>query len=244
MSNQAPAPDSRIARDHAPIRVSPLLRNVADHGRCAARKIRLLVVDDKPVVHEGLRSFIEEHGERLEIIDSVRTGQEAIDAARRSGPDVVQLDAWLPDMLLAEAVRRIRAVSPASRIVVFTAPVTPTVLDEATELGVHGFLGKDADLRELVDVLIRVAGGEVVIADNVSKDILRLAAMRLHCAPLTGREYEILRRAAKGESNCEIAKAIYLAPTTVKSYLQSALSKLGARNRAGAVATLGRVGLL
>lgn len=207
-------------------------------------KIRLLVLDHNPVVREGVRLFIAEHSDRIEILDAVETGQEAIDRARETRPHVVQLDAWLPDMPLAEAVQRIRAVSPATRVCVFTAPVTPTRRDEAAALEVEGLLGKDADPLRLVEVLTRVADGEVLYEDDVSDRTLELAAIRLQCAPLTKREYEILCRAADGESNSEIAAAIFLAPTTVKSYLQSALGKLGARNRAGAVATLGRVGLL
>jgi two-component system nitrate/nitrite response regulator NarL len=207
-------------------------------------RVRLLVLDHNPVVREGIRLFIAEHSDRIDIVAAVTTGQDAIDAARNSRPNVVQLDAWLPDMPLAEAVRRIRAVSPGSRIVLFTAPLTPARRDEALELGVEGLLGKDADPVRLVEVLTRVAAGEVLVAEDVSDRTLELAAIRLGCAPLTRREYEILRRAAEGESNSEIAAAIFLAPTTVKSYLQSALGKLGARNRAGAVATLGRVGLL
>jgi DNA-binding NarL/FixJ family response regulator len=212
--------------------------------RSSGAKIRLLVLDHNPVIREGVRLFISEHSDRIEVLDAVETGQEAVDCARVDRPHVVQLDAWLPDMPLAEAVRRIRAVSPGTRLVIFTAPVTPTRRDEAAELGVEGLLDKDADPTRLVNVLTRVAQGETVIAEDASEQNLRLAAIRLNCAPLTKREYEILCRAADGESNNEIAQAIFLAPTTVKSYLQSALGKLGARNRAGAVATLGRVGLL
>jgi two-component system nitrate/nitrite response regulator NarL len=213
-------------------------------SRPVVGRVRLLVLDHNPVVREGVRLFVTEHSDRIDIVGAVTTGQEAIDVARENRPNVVQLDAWLPDMSLAEAVHRIRAVSPGSRIVLFTAPLTPARRDEAQKLGVEGLLGKDADPVRLVEVLTRVAAGEVLVAEDVSDRTLELAAIRLGCAPLTKREYEILRRAAEGESNSEIAAAIFLAPTTVKSYLQSALGKLGARNRAGAVATLGRVGLL
>jgi two-component system nitrate/nitrite response regulator NarL len=207
-----------------------------------ARQIDLLVVDGCPVVHQGVRLFME-HSDRIVIDDHAYTGQEAVDLARRSRPDLVLVDPFLPDMLLGEVVRRIRAVSPASKIVVFAAHVTPTVHDEAAGLGVHGFLGKDATPEHFVDVITRVANGEV-LADPMNHEVLRRAAEKLRCTPLTPREHEILRRAARGESNAEIAKAIFLAPTTVKSYLQSALRKLGARNRVEAVFKLSELRLL
>jgi two-component system nitrate/nitrite response regulator NarL len=211
-------------------------------GRHIARQIELLVVDGCPVVHRGVRLFME-HSDRIQIADHAYSGQEAVDLARRARPDLVLVDPWLPDMLLAEVVRRLRAVSPASRIVVFAAHVTPTVHDVAAGLGVHGFIGKDASPEHFVDLITRVANGEI-LADPMNHEVLRRAAEKLRCTPLTPREHEILRRAAHGESNAEIAKAIFLAPTTVKSYLQSALRKLGARNRVEAVFKLSELRLL
>ncbi|MGZ8481878.1 MAG: response regulator transcription factor [Candidatus Limnocylindria bacterium] len=102
---------------------------------------------------------------------------------------------------------------------------------------------KDSSPEQFVEVIEKVAAGETVVG-RIDDDALRRAAEKLHGPALTRREYEILRHAAMGESNAEIGRAIYLAPTTGKSYLQSALRKLDARNRVEAVAKLSDLGLL
>ena len=207
-----------------------------------ARRIRVLVVDAHPVVQLGVRLSLEGE-QRFRSVHEAESGQEAINAARRIRPDVVLLDPWLPDMLLEEAVRRIRAVSPGTRIVIFAAQISPSLRDEGARLEVHAILGKDAQPERLLDVIALVAAGQVV-EDTRDEELLRWAAEKLNGTPLTPREHEVLRRAARGESNAEIAGAIYLAPTTVKSYLQSALRKLGARNRVEAVFKLSELQLL
>lgn len=206
------------------------------------RRLDLLVVDAHPVVQYGVRLFVDR-------VDWIRTaaqatsGREAVDVARRVRPEVALLDPWLDDMLLAETVGHVRAVSPGTRIVVFAAQLTPSIWEEAALLEVHGVLGKDAAPECLLDVILRVAAGEVIIEPRNDR-MLQRAAEKLHGSPLTPREHEIIRRAARGESNVEIAGAIYLAPTTVKSYLQSALRKIGARNRVEAVFKLSELRIL
>jgi two-component system nitrate/nitrite response regulator NarL len=217
-------------------------REALVEARPRLRKITLLVVDEQPVVQLGVRLVAAESERACEIVEAV-TGREAIDAARRRRPDLVLLDPCLADMLLAEAVQRIRAVSPATRIVVFAAHVSPSLREEAVQLGIHGLLGKDASPTRFLETIERVCTGETLLEPEVV-DALRRAAAKLNCTPLTPREHEIIRRAARGESNAEIANAIFLAPTTVKSYVQSALGKLEARNRVEAVFKLSELSLL
>lgn len=206
------------------------------------RRISLLVVDEHPVVQLGVCLFAQ-GSDRFRDISGAASGEEAVAVARRERPDVALLDTCLPDLLLAEAVRRLRAVSPSTKVIVFATHVTPTVREEVAQLEVCGLLGKDASSSRFLDVITRVCAGEVLL-EPAQDDALHRAAAKLRCAPLTPREHEIMRRAARGESNAEIARAIYLAPTTVKSYLQSALGKLEARNRVEAVFKLGELGLL
>jgi DNA-binding NarL/FixJ family response regulator len=206
------------------------------------RGIRVLVVDEHPVVQVGLRLFLD-GVERIRSVDAARSGQDAIDAARCDRHDVVLLDPWLPDMLLEDVVRRIYAVSPGTRIVIFAAQLSPTLRDEAAALGVQGIIGKDATSERILEVIAHVVTGRTIV-DPGSDQMLQRAADKVNGNPLTRREHEILRRAARGESNAEIAGAIYLAPTTVKSYLQSALRKLGARNRVEAVFKLSELRIL
>jgi DNA-binding NarL/FixJ family response regulator len=194
-----------------------------------ARRIRVLVVDEQPVVQHGCRLFLQS-ADRIRAVDEASSGKQAIDIARRVRPDIVLLDPWLADMLFEETVRRIGAVSPGSRIIVFAGQLSPSLRESAAAVGVHGILGKDATPQRLLDVISLVAAGESV-EDPGTDEMLRRAAEKVKGTPLTPREHEVLRRAARGESNAEIAGAIFLAPTTVKSYLQNALRKLGARNR-------------
>jgi two-component system nitrate/nitrite response regulator NarL len=206
------------------------------------RSLHLLVVDSHPVVQHGVRLFVGAT-DRIRAVEQATSGQEGVDVARRVRPDVVLLNPWLGDMLLGDVVGLIGAVSPGTRIVIFAAQVSPSLREEAALLGVSGVLGQDAGRERLLDVITRVAAGEVV-TDPGNEGMLKQAAYKLHGTPLTPREHEILRRAARGESNVEIAGAIYLAPTTVKSYLQSALRKLGARNRVEAVFKLSELRIL
>lgn len=211
-------------------------------ARPRLRRITLMLVDEQPIVQLGVSLIAKESRRPCRVIEA-SDGESAIDLARRERPDLVLLDPSLADLLLADAVRRIGAVSPASRIVVFPAHITPSIREEAAGLGVHGLLGKDAAPANFLATIEAVARGERML-EAEQRDSLRRAAAKLNGAPLTPREHEIIRRAARGESNAEIASAIFLAPTTVKSYVQSALGKLEARNRVEAVFKLAELRLL
>jgi DNA-binding NarL/FixJ family response regulator len=202
----------------------------------------LLLVDEQPIVKLGV-AIIAEDSQRPCRVVWAASGEEAIETARRERPDLVLLDPSLGDVTLADAVRRVGAVSPASRIILFPAHVTPSIREEAARLDVHGLLGKDASPSQFLLTVEAVTRGERILEEEQC-DALRRAATKLNCAPLTPREHEIIRRAARGESNAEIASAIFLAPTTVKSYVQSALGKLEARNRVEAVFKLSELRLL
>jgi DNA-binding NarL/FixJ family response regulator len=222
----------------APVGAGTLSRTAHTH----LRPIVLLLVDEQPIVQLGV-SLVARDSERPCRLVEATSGEAAIELARRERPDLVLLDPSLSDLLLAEAVRRLGAVSPASRIIVFPAHVTPSLHEEAAGLDVHGLLGKDASPAQFLLTIEAVARGERML-EAEQHDALRQAAAKLNCAPLTPREHEIIRRAARGESNAEIASAIFLAPTTVKSYVQSALAKLEARNRVEAVFKLSELRLL
>jgi two-component system nitrate/nitrite response regulator NarL len=207
-----------------------------------ARHVSVLVVDHHPVVQLGVRIFLDA-GDRPYDVAAATTGGAGIALARRDRPDIALLEPSLPDMLLEELVERLRACSPNTRLVAFAAQLSPTLRDQVARLGIEGFVSKDAGPDELVSVVSRVAAGGQV-APPLAEQVLRRAADKMHTAVLTAREHEILRLAARGSNNAEIAAEIFLAPTTVKSYLQSALAKLGARNRVEAVFKLSELGLL
>src|SRR5689334_17949124 len=234
--------DSAPFEAGAAVSFDPGPATLSETARPRLRRITLMLVDEQPIVQLGVSLIAKESQRPCRVIEA-SDGESAIELARRERPDLVLLDPSLADLMLADAVRRIAAVSPASRIVVFPAHITPSIREEAAQLGVHGLLGKDATPANFLATIEAVARGERMLEDE-QRDSLRRAAAKLNCAPLTPREHEIIRRAARGESNAEIASAIFLAPTTVKSYVQSALGKLEARNRVEAVFKLSELRLL
>jgi DNA-binding NarL/FixJ family response regulator len=234
--NSAPFADGEAAP------LGPGTATLSETAHPRLRRITLMLVDEQPIVQLGVSLIAKESRRPCRVIEA-SGGEAAIELARRERPDLVLLDPSLADLLLADAVRRIGAVSPSSRIVVFPAHITPSIHEEAARLGVHGLLGKDATPANFLTTIEAVARGERML-EVEQRDALRRAAAKLNCAPLTPREHEIIRRAARGESNAEIASAIFLAPTTVKSYVQSALGKLEARNRVEAVFKLSELRLL
>jgi len=207
------------------------------------RVIRVLVVDDHPIVLDGVALALQRTS-FLEVAGYARSGREAVDAVARFRPDVVLLDLRLLDMLVPEAIRRITAVAPGVKIIVFTAYPEHAALSDALAAGAHGVLVKDTERGDLIDVIQRVAAGERVISADINGDGRVLLNRKLRENGLTRREYEILRHVAMGETNPEIACALGLTRNTVKTYLQRTLEKLGARNRIEALARANQLGIL
>jgi two-component system, NarL family, nitrate/nitrite response regulator NarL len=205
--------------------------------------VRVLVADDHPIVLDGVTLALQ-HTSWLRVAGYARTGREAIAAVANLRPDVVLLDLRLPDMLGPEAVQALRAQSPQIKIILFTAYPEHAALDAAVTAGAHGVVVKDTERADLVDVIRRVVAGERVVSTDVGGSSSVLLSRKLREHGLTRREYEILRRVAMGETNPEIARALGLTRNTVKTYLQRALEKLGARNRVEALARANQLGIL
>lgn len=200
-----------------------------------------MVVDDHPVVRDGVVLLL--RGDpALTVVGSAESGRSAIDRAAELRPDLVLLDLRLPDMLAPEVVAGLRERVPAARVVVFTAHGDHHGVQAALDAGAYGALLKDAAATDLVDALRRVLRGERVCDPRMDPGGASRAALAR--SGLTRREYEVLRLAAQGRTNPEIAESTGLARNTVKTYLQSALHKLGARNRVEAIGKAGEAGLL
>lgn len=197
-------------------------------------ELRILVVDDHPVVRGGVATLLAATPD-LRIVGVAGTARDAVIKARELRPDLVLLDLRLPDMLGSEALPQLLAASPQSRIVLFTAHDEHAALSAALEAGAHGALLKDASDTDLVDQLRRVAAGLRVIDPRLRASTGAGLRDRLFRLSLSRREYDVVRLAATGRTNPEIAAELGLARNTVKTYLQSAMQKLGARNRVEAV---------
>jgi two-component system, NarL family, nitrate/nitrite response regulator NarL len=211
------------------------------------RTISVLVVDDHPIVLDGVRHLVDSTP-WITLAGYARTGREGITLAEQTQPDVVLLDLRLPDMLGPEVIRGIRLSAAEARIVLFTAYPDHAAVQPALVAGAQAVVLKDADRADLVDVIRRVAAGESPPSGSTpSADphaISQQMSQKLRRYALTRREYDILRHISMGETNPEIAEALGLTRNTVKTYVQSALTKLGARNRIEALNRLNELGLL
>lgn len=208
-----------------------------------AEPVRVLVVDDHPVVTQGVTLLLRSQPDVV-LVGSARTGREALEAAAELAPDVVLLDLRLPDMLATEVIRKLRSVRPEARVLLFTAYAGHAALAAALDEGVAGCLLKDVSTTDLASAIQQAHRGLSVMdqrLDESSHGRMREALFR---AGLTRREYEVLRLVAAGHTNPEIADELGLTRNTVKTYLQSTMTKLGARNRVEAIAKAAEARLL
>ena len=205
--------------------------------------VRVLVVDDHPVVTHGVSLLLRADPD-IELVGSARTGREALDTAAGLEPDVVLLDLRLPDMLATEVTRRLKSVVPGARILLFTAYADHAALPDALAAGAAGCLLKDASTTDLAAAIHQAHDGLTVMDPRLGGGTAGSLRDALFRAGLTRREYEVLRLVAVGHTNPEIADELGLTRNTVKTYLQSAMSKLGARNRVEAFAKASEARLL
>jgi DNA-binding NarL/FixJ family response regulator len=202
--------------------------------------IRALIVDDHPVTRDGLRTA-------LELSDEVSIVEEAIDRVENLAPDVVFMDVRMPGIGGIEATRKIRQVSPDTRVILFTVDESRNAISEAIQAGVSGYLLKDASAEELVDAAKHAIEGKAVIHPQLTRAFIeevQLAEKRPDVAPLSKRETEILQKVAYGATTKEVARDLDISPHTVKTHLERIFEKLGANDRAQAVAIAIRTGIV
>jgi two-component system, NarL family, response regulator DesR len=166
----------------------------------------------------------------LEVVAEVDRGDKVEESALRTRPDVAVLDIEMPGLDGLSAAQRLRTALPACQILIVTGLSQPSHLLRALEGSVRGFLPKHAPAGELTDGIRRVAAGERVL-----DPALVAAALETGASPLTAREADVLRAAAKGLSTQQIAGALFLSHATVRNYLSAGMTKLGARNRVDAI---------
>jgi DNA-binding NarL/FixJ family response regulator len=196
-------------------------------------KIRILLVDDHPVVRVGLRGMLET-AEDLEVVAEAGSGAEAVVAASAVRPHVVLMDLRMPAGDGSIATTQIVQRCPGVRVLVLTTHNTDGDILRAIEAGAAGYLLKDASIDTLVSAIRAVARGETVLALTVAA---RLADRLRAPLPeqLTRREVEVLALVARGLSNREIGRELYIGEATVKTYLLRAFAKLGVSDRTAAV---------
>lgn len=208
--------------------------------------ISILIVDDHPVTREGLHSALD-LAEGVEVAGEAASGEEAVEAVRTLSPDIVFMDVRMPGMNGIEAARAIREVSPQTRVILFTVDESRASISEAIQAGVSGYLLKDASADELVNAARLALEGKAVIHPQLTRAFIeevQLAEKRPEVAPLSKREKEILQKVAYGATTKEVAHDLGISPHTVKTHLERIFEKLGANDRAQAVAIAIRTGLV
>jgi DNA-binding NarL/FixJ family response regulator len=206
--------------------------------------IRLLVIDDHPVVREGLVAVLEDEPD-FEVVGAAGTADDAIALATRERPDVVLLDLELDGQDGVEALPRLTATPGRPRVLVFTAYDADERVFGALQAGAAGYLLKGARGEEIARAVRAVAGGESYLTPRVAAKVVAQMGRRPSAhGRLSAREREVLRLVAAGQSNKQIAHALGIAERTVKFHVTSLFQKLDADNRAQAVARAAEHGLL
>lgn len=204
--------------------------------------IRVLVVDDHPVVRSGLIGMLDIEDD-LEIVGEAGDGEEAVARVAELAPDVVLMDLRMPRLDGAGATARIVASHPSSRVLVLTTYDSDADIVRAVEAGATGYLLKDTPRTMLVDAVRAAARGETVLAPPVAA---RLVSRLRAPAPeaLTPREVQVLSLVARGLSNGEIGRELLIGEATVKTHLLRAFAKLGVDDRTRAVTVAMERGIL
>ena len=207
--------------------------------------MRVLIVDDHPVTRDGLRSALSTSQE-VEIVGEASSGEEAVEAVGQLKPEVVFMDVRMPGMGGIEATRIIRDENPDTRVILFTVDESRTAISDAIQAGVSGYLLKDVSAQELVNAARLAIEGKAVIHPTLTRAFIEEVQLvdRRPEAPLSKREAEILQMVAYGSTTKEVAHDLGISPHTVKTHLERIFEKLGANDRAQAVAIAIRQGIV
>jgi len=204
-------------------------------------KIRILIADDHAVLREGMRNLLEREKD-FEVVGEAGDGEEAVQLAKELKPDVVVMDIVMPKLSGIEATRLIKQTSPSSAVLILTAYSDIRYILGLLEAGACGYLLKSARSSEIVGAIRAVRSGESVLDAVVTRKLLQrvvgpapAAGDTQASSQLTPRETEILRLAARGMSNKEIADALFLSLRTVKAHLTNIFNKMGCGSRTDAI---------
>ncbi|GAB3808410.1 response regulator transcription factor [Humibacter antri] len=196
--------------------------------------IRIVLVDDHPIVREGIRAMLAAFDD-VEIIGQASAGPEAVDLAARLRPDLVLMDLRMPGGDGVDATRAITAAGTA-RVVVLTTYETDRDILRAIEAGASGYLLKDIEPDALARAVRAAARGETVLTPSAQTALIGRMQNRSDAEPsLSPQETNVLRLAAEGRTNAAIGAQLFLSETTVKTYLSRAYDKLGVPDRTSAV---------
>ena len=211
--------------------------------------IRVLVADDQSMVRAGFRMLLSGEDD-IDVVAEASNGLEAVEKADRFRPDVILMDIRMPELDGLEATRRILATDGGARILILTTFDLDEYVYEALRAGASGFVLKDEPPEQLLAAIRTVAAGDALLSPTVTKRVIRQFTRIPRPVPakqledLSEREHEVFRLIARGLSNAEIGKELYISETTVKTHVTHILSKLDLRDRVQAVVLAYQSGLL
>ncbi|WP_195166536.1 response regulator [Mycobacteroides abscessus] len=201
----------------------------------------VLLVDDHPVVREGLRGMIAAEDD-LAVVGEAGSGAEAVALALSLRPDVVLMDLRMPDIDGVSATERILAALPQARIIVVTTYETDSDILRAVEVGAAGYLLKDVSRRQLAEAVRDAAKGKTVLAPSVANRLVNFVRQPRQPA-LSARETEVLKLVAQGKTNAQIGSLLHISEATVKTHLLRSFHKLGVSDRTAAVTSAMKLGI-
>jgi DNA-binding NarL/FixJ family response regulator len=201
--------------------------------------IRVLAVDDHPLLRDGVAALIGNQTDMV-LIAEASNGREALEQFRRHRPDITLMDLQMTDMSGIDATRAIRAEFPDARIIVLTTHAGDVLVARALKAGAHGYLLKGLLRKELLETIRAVHAGQKRVSPEIAAEIAEHATDDV----LTPREIDVLRLIARGNPNKIIARELSLTEETVKSHIRNILSKLGANDRTHAVAICLKRGII
>jgi DNA-binding NarL/FixJ family response regulator len=202
-------------------------------------RIRVLGVDDHPLLNEGIAAIINSQPD-MQLVAQATSGSDAVRQFRQHQPDVTLMDLRLPDMSGIDTMIAIRAEFPEARVIMLTTFQGDVEIQRALEAGARGYLLKSMPPKEMVAVIRQVHAGK----KRIPSEIVAHLAEHLGEEDLTSRELEVLRHIAGGNRNRDIAERLFVAEETVKVHVKHIMDKLGAKDRTEAVAIAVRRGII
>jgi DNA-binding NarL/FixJ family response regulator len=214
-------------------------------------RVRVMLVDDDQILRSGLDAILSSD-DSIEVVDEAENGRLAVQRARHHRPDVVLMDVRMPDLDGIAATAELVKATPTTKVIILTTFEIDEYILGALRAGASGFLLKRSSPEQLIAAIHTVADGDALLSPSVTRRLIeRVAAHPTlsrepdpRIAELTAREREVLELVAQGLSNAEIAEALTLERTTIKSHVQRILAKLGARNRVEVVIAAYEWGLI
>ena len=210
--------------------------------------VRVLVADDQSMVRAGFRMLLSGESD-IEVVAEASNGLEAVDKASRFHPTVVLMDIRMPELDGLEATRRILAADDTARVLILTTFDLDEYVYEALRAGASGFVLKDDPPEQLLEAIRVVAGGDALLSPSITKRVIKQFTRIPRVEPpeqleeLTEREVDVFRLVARGLSNAEIGKELYISEATVKTHITHILQKLDLRDRVQAVVLAYETGL-